>query len=451
MPRWAVAAGLAVVVLASRLAHLKLLWVEEAYGLAAARELLRGRALYTDVWFDKPPLYAWFYTLCGGAAGLPLRLLDTAFVLFCGWCAWLTARRIWAEQEGLLAAVLMCWGLTFYFPASVMAVTPDNLAIPAFCLAIWAAQSGRYGVSAVFSGVAVLCNSKALIVPVIAAVWGGHILPLVGVLGAVAGGSAYFQQVWMWGARYSADTFVAQPVREGLLRTAGWIGFHLSGVVGTVVYMVTSRHWQAAVWLVLSTATVVGGLRFFPRYYFLLLPAVCVLGARGLFLVPRRWTWAILVLLLIPFVRFGPRYASLAVTGPAGWADAALMQDSRRAADIVRSAARPGDTILVWGYRPDIAVWSGLSQGTRWLDCQPLTGVIADRHLTQSVATFPELAAENRKALVQGPRPTFLVDGLGPVNPSLGVGRFEDLARWLAGYERIGASDASVIYRLKNP
>ncbi len=57
--------GLAVVVMAAlRFTHLGILWVEEAYPMAAAQQLLRGRVLYRDVWFDKPPASPGF-TPCG--------------------------------------------------------------------------------------------------------------------------------------------------------------------------------------------------------------------------------------------------------------------------------------------------------------------------------------------------------------------------------------------------
>ena len=58
--RWPVAFGLAAISASVlfRLAQYHTLWVEESYGLAAAQQLLAGRALYRDIWFDKPPLYA---------------------------------------------------------------------------------------------------------------------------------------------------------------------------------------------------------------------------------------------------------------------------------------------------------------------------------------------------------------------------------------------------------
>jgi hypothetical protein len=59
-------------------------------------------------------------------------------------------------------------------------------------------------------------------------------------------------------------------------------------------------------------------------------------------------------------------------------------RDSRAAAAAVLRLARPGDTLFIWGYRPEIYTYTRLPAATRYLDSQPLTGVPADRHLTQS-------------------------------------------------------------------
>src|SRR5437764_12301263 len=124
------AVGLAsAVVIFSRLSHLNLVWVEEAYGMAAAGQLLRGKHLYSDVWFDKPPIYAWFYLLNGALPGCPLRLLDIIFTLTLAWIFARLARTLWRPEPGswepVFAFVLTCVSLTFWIPSAVMAIAPD--------------------------------------------------------------------------------------------------------------------------------------------------------------------------------------------------------------------------------------------------------------------------------------------------------------------------------------
>ena len=256
----------------------------------------------------------------------------------------------------------------------------------------------------------------------------------------------YWKQVWAWGFQYSAATFVADPVKEGLRRTAGWMWFHAAAVSGSLVCLQRERDRRMLLWLLLSAAGVAAGSRFFPRYYFILLVPVCLIAGRGFVLLGPRGRTAIAALLLIPVIRFGPRYAITSVSGPSGWADAALMEDSRAVARMLPEHCG----LLVWGYRPDVYVFSGCHSATPFLDSQPLTGVIADRHLVHSKVTFPDVSAANRARLLRT-RPDFIVDGLGRANPALRIDAYADLREWLAAYEEIGRTEMSILYRLRSP
>ncbi len=105
-------------------------------------------------------------------------------------------------------------------------------------------------------------------------------------------------------------------------------------------------------------------------------------------------------------------------------------------------------TLLVWGYRPDIFAYTRMPAGSRFLDSQPLTGVLADRHLTSSQPIAPEWAARNRRELIASD-PTWIVDGLGPLNPALAITNFPDLREWLGNYREVGRTRFSIIYKLK--
>ena len=147
-------------------------------------------------------------------------------------------------------------------------------------------------------------------------------------------------------------------------------------------------------------------------------------------------------------VRFGPRYAILAADllhhRPHQWSDLVLAEDSEAAASLL--AGHPG-TLLVWGYRPDVFAWSRREAGTPFLDSQPLTGVLADRHLTNSEVFYPELAARNRQELAKT-NPTYIVDGLGPLNPALAISSYPDLQAWLSRYHEAGRTRFSVVYEV---
>jgi hypothetical protein len=265
----------------------------------------------------------------------------------------------------------------------------------------------------------------------------------------------YVAQVWTWGLVYSRDTFVTHPVAEGVRRTLNWAGFQSAAVAGTFCFLWHERdspdRLRFAGWVLISLLALAAGWRFFPRYYFQLLPVVCLLGARALATAKPAMRWFFVALLLIPVLRFGPRYISLGLDSlqgkPHTWTDLAMNNDSKQAGELVRAAAKPGDTLLVWGYRADVFVYSGLHAGTRFLDSQPLTGVMADRHLVSAKPSAPEWAMANRQELIHT-KPTFLVDGLGPFNPSLGLEHYPDLRQWLAQYQVIGRTPTSIVYRL---
>lgn len=430
------------VVLLFRLCHRDIVWVEEGYPLAAAAEMLRGKVLYSEVWFDKPPLFAVFYLLWGAIAGWPLRVAGALYVLLSAWAIGRLARHAWSEREERFAAALTAFSLTFGIPAAVMVIGPDLMLIPIQAAAVLAAWRRQAFSAGLLAGIGMLVNGKMLILLpamiVFRPLWfAGFLAPQL-VLLPVA--SAYWLQVWFWGAMYSRDTFVANPAIEGLQRTLNWMGFHAAIVIGAAWALweePAKRRWL--LWIVCALVAVTAGLRFSPRYYFLLLPPLVILAARGLATGKR---WVLLLLFLIPLIRFGPRYLELAQGKSNEWRDLAMERDSRAAAQLLQG---PGD-LFVWGYRPEIYAISGKPAATRFLDSQPLTGVLADRHLIESRVSAPDLAKLNRAELITT-NPEWIVDGLGPYNPRLAITEYLDLRDWLQGYTQFGRTPGTVVYR----
>ncbi len=430
------------VVLLLRLCHRDIVWVEEGYPLAAAAEMLRGKALYSEIWFDKPPLFPAFYMLFGALAGWPLRVAGALYVLLSAWAVGRVAAHFWGQREERLAAALTAFALTFGIPASVMVIGPDLMLIPLQAAAFLAAWKRQAFAAGLLAGIGMLINGKMLlllpVMIVLRPVWlAGFLAPQLLLLPVA---SAYWMQVWAWGSMYSRDTFIANPVLEGLQRTMNWMGFHAAIVIGAAVGLreqPAKRRWL--LWIACALVALTAGLRFSPRYYFLLLPPLTILAARGLALGKRP---LLLLLLLIPLIRFGPRYIELAQGKGSTWSDLAMEQDSRAAAALLKGEG----TLLVWGYRPEIYVLSGKPAATRFLDSQPLTGVFADRHLTNSTPTAAALARTNRAELMTT-KPEWIVDGLGPYNPQLAITQFEDLRPWLKAYVETGRTQGTIIYR----
>ena len=357
------------------------------YGSAAAIQILHGKMLYRDFWFDKPPLAALVYVLWQGAPGFGLRLAGAIYAFACAVAAYRFADHLWGRREAWCAALLLAFFLLFDHPATVMTLAPDLLLVlPAIAArGLCSAATGVPGGTVVFRRPRGQCKSRPRRCRLSRPGAGRPALPLVAGLAAgtvpwllwllVAGAlPGYWEQVWWFGAQYSRNTFIAHPLREGLVRTLNWAGFHAALVVGSFwwggaspcgglagrLQHILSRTRRRVtppqptglphkiawlIWLLAGFASTVAGERFFPRYYFLLLPPLVLLAARGFALSKRPCLLALLGLLLIPLIRFGPRYLMLASDliehRSTTWADVALNDDSKQAAHLIDQSKKP--------------------------------------------------------------------------------------------------------------
>ncbi|HTA42699.1 MAG TPA: hypothetical protein VK789_09640, partial [Bryobacteraceae bacterium] len=379
-------------------------------------------------------------------------------------------------------AGLLAFFLTFDTHSAVLPLAADMLLLVPHLAAVLLAWRRQAFWSGVAAGIGFLFNAKALFVlaacalfawPNVPALVAGFAVPNLAALGWLAGTGSltpYLDQVWRWPAQYTASPIVADPVWNGLVRTLNWLGFHVALVIGAVIFWWRRANWKFLAWAVICYAGVVLGWRFFPRYFFLLLPPLAIAAARGLTLWgqafslppgfrparvgqpegplertslhPARWLRlaAVIVAMAVPFVRFAPRYISLA-----DWNDLALDEDSRDASRIALANAPPGGSLFVWGYRPEIYVYTRLRPATRFLESQAMTGVPADRHLTQSGVVLTEGTHEAREQLARS-RPDVLIDSLGLYNPALTMDHYSELRPWLAAYRVIGRTKGSVVY-----
>jgi hypothetical protein len=448
-------AALFVLLLAAHLRHAGVLWAEEDLPLAVALQMKRGAVLYRDIWFDKPPLVPGIYLLWGVSIGPVLRLVGALYDLVACVFAFAISSSLWTRREGYAAAALMAFFLTFDTHSAVLPLAADLLLLVPHLAAVFFAIRGKPLLSGIAAGIGFLFNAKAMFVLAACAlfVWpdvptmiAGFAIPNLIVLSWLAATGAwpgYIDQGWRWPALYAGSPFVSNPILNGLVRTANWLGFHAALVIGVIAWWLRDRRWKIAAWILLSYIGVVLGWRFFPRYFFLLLPAILIPAARGLCLLQSRSKLAIAAILIaaaIPLVRFAPRYISLE-----HWSDLALDEDSRAASRIVRSAAPPSATLYVWGYRPEIYVYTGLKPATKYLECQALTGVPADRHLTQSTIVLTQGAHEARLELARS-MPDVVLDGLSPFNPALAIQNYPELRNWLTQYREIARTNGVIIY-----
>jgi hypothetical protein len=468
---WAFWLCLSAAVAASRLSHLHILWADEDYHLAAAIQVLAGKVPYRDFWYDKPPLNLLFYLAFGARTGLPLRLAGALFVCLCCALAYRFAAALWSRREGYLAAAALAFFSIFYLAPGIIPEEPDTLMLAPHLAAVYLAFRRRPLLAGLAAGLAFQLSVKGTLVLVSASLFCeaavlpllflGFLIPSAAVavwLAVVGAQAAYLDQVWKWGLLYAA----LPHTPAGLSSVLHWIGFHAALVAAAVFYWV--RGWDRGrdqerrttlAWCVISLGGVGLGWRFAPRYFMQLLPALAIPAARGFVLCSQALTprWARVLLaaaLLIPAIRFGPRYFELA-RGDLGdiestWQDAAMDRESRAAAKIILAMARPGDTIFVWGYRPDVIAYTRLPVAGLLWDSQPVTGVPADRHLSEAQPVDKGWASRNREELSKE-QPAFLVDGLSQYNPRLDIHDYPELAGWLKQYCEAGRAGATIVYR----
>lgn len=460
---------LAAAIFLSRAAHVNILWADEDYHLAEAVQVLHGKMLYRDVWYDKPPLNALLFAMFGAWPGWPLRLFSMILELAGAIVSYKFAKSIWGEREGMFAAAAFVFFHVFYFASAAIPVEPDTLMVLPHLTAAYCAWRGRSLWAGALSGVAFLLNTKGLFVlaACIAIAPSGWMMMLAGFAGPVAMGGAwlaaqgafadYIEQVWRWGMLYASNP---QPESAWAPwgRLISWLGYHFPLVLcslPTFECVDRSQRRKLLLWIAISFAAACLGWRFAPRYMNQVFPALVIAGSYGLArttetLVGR---WAVVALFAVLVVRFGPRYERLLLDDlhqePHQWSDISMDLESRGAGTALRAMAQPDDTIFVWGYRPNVVAYSRLAVAGQLWDSQPITMVPADRHLGSAEPLDAQWARDNQEKLISM-RPTFIVDGLSAYNPELDIHKFPALAQWLSDrYCNAGSSGRGIkIYNL---
>ncbi len=499
MPRAAFALLLLGTVFLLRIFYAGYVWADEGLWFTAAQELLRGKTLYSEIWFDKPPAVAWTYAALFALAGPSLaavRLFTILYATAIALALWHIGRQLWGEREGRAAALLYAVYNATYIHSQVQPMAVDQLMLLPYLYAGFFFLRGQVFWSGALAAAAFSINPKAAALFIFFA--GVDFLRLSGasspflrrwllVAAGFAAGSApwalylaaggkwqaYVRDFWGWGLNYVAVYSPAAAVANGLRRTLNYAGFHFSLFLGLAMLVVSSRRGgedreRAAshalwLWLAASFLGVAAGGRFFPRYFYQVLPLLCLLAARGYCRLPSlergRGAAALRVLFFLgiafSLVRFHSRAAALAYEWAGGrptaymasWDDPAMDRDNREI------ARRLHGTLFVWGYRPEIYFFCGCTPAASFLSSQPLTGVPADVHLRESLSVAPALAAENRRRLLDElgrSRPGFIVDGLGPYNPALAMESFLELRLFLEhDYVRRGQAGHGIIYARK--
>jgi hypothetical protein len=541
-------AAIIVITFLLRIFYAGHLYQDDGLWFTVGEELLRGKALYRDIYFDKPPAIALLYGALFklfGAHLLTIRLFTIAYSVAVSAALYVFGKRFYHERIGLLAAMMFAVFSTIFTTGHVQGLNTDLLmTLPYAAGAYWllrargdffgqrvtARQSMRLALAGgAMIGVATQVNPKGAFGLAFFALFlllahrrrrGGDAaarrgdaekeeqsgkafltgslprrvaaspgaraglfslagfavgtLPFVIYIAANHALEFYWRYVWEWGTRYAGYYPASYVAVMALGQTAQY--FLLNSTLLIALLFVAAKTYRRArrgavadsemapearskadavfradaallLWFAVSFVGMSVGGRFFGHYFFQVLPALCLIGARGVTGIldaptgeegggrsrhgaageqrrPRRMIWrpVLLALLVIGFVvtvvRFHTRTAQLAgdwlrgtpSVGRRMWYHDRLNDEERQVAATVlnldlepagaavrrgREAMRrggprerapegPSDYLFVWGYRPEIYYWSGLLPASKYLSTQPLTGVPADVHYLKS-------------------------------------------------------------------
>jgi hypothetical protein len=393
------------------------------------RGLLQGKIPYVDLWNPKPPavfyVYAGAMTLFGQTAPA-LRLLDLLAAPLLLWAAWRIGVRAGGARVGLWAALLLG---VFYFTETFWTLTQnDGLVLVPMMLSMVAALRAADGgarswawalISGLLAGVAIwfkypfalFAGAAALAYVLMSARlrWQDAAGFVGGLLAALVAGAGAMLAIGAWDAllesarvtsAYTALGFNLADFGAAMATALGfrwgqWGLLFVLAVVGTVAGLwprVTPSQrqrrmaWALLGWLAAAFAIMAVQAKGYDYHWLPMLPPLALLGGVGVAALTRRLpNWAQVAAALLLWA-----LAMIAVWRPAlpyltGQQDQLAYFDqfqagefnageSQRVVDYLRERTTPGDSLTIWGFRPEVYFLSGLNPATRFIFQFPLVG-----------------------------------------------------------------------------
>ena len=414
-----------------------------------AGEMLHGRGLYTDLWDNKPPVLYGVFAAAQVVMGDPSRSIFIVGLL----CAWSTAIALFVAGSWGAGPQAGLWTATFWALLSadlpLQANQPNIEALINACLAIAFAALLRIGprrldpsalVADCALGTAVLLKMIAAplavcwsIVHVMAPPAGtprsraalqASILLATTALGAAAV-AAYFAATgrWtdLWATLVVHNRFYAGPLLPNLsdglrpprlfppfLRDVSpLLVVILPGLLLGLVTRWSRRVALLAAWVVTVPVAVAAPGKFYPHYYQLWLPPLCIaagwslaaFGARTRLPTAVTAAGGAAVALALAF-EVGPAYALPA----ADWSDTKygdVFLRSRDVAQEARGMLAPGETFFQWGNEPEMYLYARQSPPTgvlwaQYMQTGPLRVTLRSRALAQLSLADPQLVVFSR-------------------------------------------------------
>ena len=338
-------AALVVITFLLRIFYSGQLYEDDGLWFTAAEEILRGKALYREIYFDKPPaialVYAGLFKLFG-AHILTIRLFTIICSIVISIVLYLFGKQLYDKRTGLIAAAMFTVFSTTYQEGHFQGLNTDFLmALPytagAYLLIrsrvyhrpVWTQSAWLALCGGMLTGIASQINPKAAFNLVFfalflfaarkwqAATWRrGNVLlfafalagfvigalPFLIYIAATKSFSFYWLYVWDWGARYARYYPAWKIAVSALTQSFDYFASNNTLLIALafVIVSVIKRSGKKQndtklateagsvsdvtllLWFCVSYAGLAVGGRFFGHYFFQILPSLCLIGARGL-------------------------------------------------------------------------------------------------------------------------------------------------------------------------
>lgn len=374
---------------------------ENEYAIAAGK-ILAGGLPYRDFLIYQPPIIYYFYALAfwlfGHNALWGVHVLLMAVVAAGSAFICLAARDILkSEKAGLLAAAYYAVLSFTFLPQDMLAANCEILAVVPIVAAVWmftlAERRGSLYVAAgFFAGVAFLTKYQCgiILAPIIFttifvrkrfsplfSVVLGFALPLLIVYFALslAGARDATNEALNYIFRYAKGPPQNDPLyitikfamRTGIF-VLGGLGVWYLAIRG--MFERLPHKFFLVIWLLSSFVPVITGGRIYFHYYFVVIPAVCVVAAASLtlFNLNKYLKWGFILVGVIPVIGF------LIYDSYKPFRNPTIKDDWQYAVKYLQENGRAGDSLFIWGYCPQIYVESDLEVATRFTTADYLTG-----------------------------------------------------------------------------
>ena len=443
-------------------------FVDEAWFASTSKVLVEGGNLYQDVWCNNQPLPLFFGELLFQVFGLHMDAIHlgslflvflVSALLFC------IGSSFFSPAVGGGAALTYALLSTTYYTPRIIGTTTEALMVVFTCATIYCFLQGRvnarvYGFfgAGLLSFLAVISKPAAvtqlvlffiLLLPRRSQPKGLHLksLALLGA-GYLCGLSllvlyladAGSLDLWWYQSLISRVEYVSQitlpdflsklirqPFSFGLITSWIWL-LSWGGRQGKEKNR--TAYWVILSWLVSAFVGVSMGRRFYANYFIQMFPAMSLLAAVGvthLWQMPRKrlnkiFLYTSGVLFLLPFLWFQARVMvhwyffvdPQAHSQIQLWGMCVENREVVEASNYIRSRTQSGDSIFVWGPKPELYFLSGRDMATRY----PVYDVA-----NNSEPPFDASADLETVEVLRKVRPRYIIDVMRNI-------QLEDFAPW---------------------